>query len=706
MKATLARSARLGRKGHIFGQILNDAPPVPERELAKQLSRRIKKAEKDERMDITMALTPVKTYMGGFTRPKEFRMSNWLSGGRYLSNAKMYETPHHAAYEPHTIFLLESRYPIKFGVGRTECVDHIVAFCRAVDFDAVLKRYNSLRAPSEALESMDNARWPWTPQKRLKRVLYNLNNELKGSLEKDEDDLLQEPVVSPNVAADLATSPTPPRRERPERPKDKLKQTEAVVQRHREADLSTVNAEIISRQEKVPFEVEHSDGTFHHPSGFQPPTSANGFAQSPLPPPNAVDMRPVRQGSNNPDAAVDAEQWKVIRETESKDGALMADLTASAMVGDVVAHTEPRNEKIPTEVSGVVTQGSSQPPQHASGFIPPTPAMARGETEALTHTVISDASDSDKDAVEKHQIAVATLRKEYSQVIKNEPFWRPLLALTVATRPMGASIVRLSRSLSRGLPFHATLDNHDRKSTATLGNRFRCLRLQRMEDLAVEMAQLLAGARGGLVGIRFSPEDRGRGLNGEGLDAPIPWEKRVIGVGIGSWYERAEELKETYRIEGEEEVKQKYLPGDENDAFLIYDLDESGRTERKDLPWQSQGDSDTLKIPSELQDVLDEISELVNALDEERDLIADPIYVLVPAREEVRDAEGYLVEPQDVAPVVLVKSASREPPPGFHLLSGGQARKHMKNRIDYLNKLHKGELARHFASRLNQVVYP
>ncbi|KAK0216503.1 hypothetical protein EDD85DRAFT_869993 [Armillaria nabsnona] len=703
MKATLTRSARLGRKGHIFGQVLNDTPSIPERELAKQMSRRIKKAEKDERMDITMALTPVKTYMGGFTRPKEFRMGNWLSGGRYLSNSKMYETPHQAAYEPHTIFLLESRYPIKYGVGRTECVDHIVAFCRAADFEAVLRRYNSPRAPSEALESMDNARWPWTPQKKLKRVLYNLHGELKDSLENSEDDLLQEPVVSPNVAADLATSPTPPRRERPERPEDKLKQTRAVVQRHKEADLGTFNAEMKSRQEKVPFEVEHTDGTFHHPSGFKPPTSANGFAQSPLPPPDAVDMRPVRQGSNNPDAAVDAEQWKVIRDLEEKGGALMADLTASAMIG-VVARTEPRDEKIPTEVSGVVTQGSSQPPQHASGFIPPTPAMARGETEALTHTVISDTSD--KDAVEQHQMAVTALRKQYQEAIKEEPFWRPLLALTVATRPMGASIVRLAKSLSRGLPFHATLDNHDRKSTATLGNRFRCLRLQRMEDLAVEMSQLLAGARGGLVGIRFSPEDRGRGLNGEGLDAPIPWEKRVIGVGIGSWYERAEELKETYRLEGEEEVKQKYIPGDKNDAFLVYDIDERGRTDRTDLPWQAHADSDTLTVPAKLQDVLDEIDELSNALDEERDLIADPIHVLVPAREEVRDAEGYIIEPRDVAPVVLVKSANRDPPPGFHLLYGGQARKHMKDRIDYLNKLHKGELARHFASRLNQVVYP
>ena len=39
------------------------APPVSPAELEKQRLRRILKAERDERMDISMSLTPVKTYV-------------------------------------------------------------------------------------------------------------------------------------------------------------------------------------------------------------------------------------------------------------------------------------------------------------------------------------------------------------------------------------------------------------------------------------------------------------------------------------------------------------------------------------------------------------------------------------------------------------------------------------------------------------------
>jgi hypothetical protein len=38
-------------------------PPVSPAELGKQRLRRILKAERDERMDISMSLTPVKTYV-------------------------------------------------------------------------------------------------------------------------------------------------------------------------------------------------------------------------------------------------------------------------------------------------------------------------------------------------------------------------------------------------------------------------------------------------------------------------------------------------------------------------------------------------------------------------------------------------------------------------------------------------------------------
>jgi hypothetical protein len=55
-------SPRQGRKGHLYGPRPAHPPPTPEEEV-RITKRRISKAERDERMDITLALTPVKTYV-------------------------------------------------------------------------------------------------------------------------------------------------------------------------------------------------------------------------------------------------------------------------------------------------------------------------------------------------------------------------------------------------------------------------------------------------------------------------------------------------------------------------------------------------------------------------------------------------------------------------------------------------------------------
>lgn len=51
---------RKGRKGHLYGPQPSHPPATPEEEV-RITKRRITKAERDERMDITLALTPVKT---------------------------------------------------------------------------------------------------------------------------------------------------------------------------------------------------------------------------------------------------------------------------------------------------------------------------------------------------------------------------------------------------------------------------------------------------------------------------------------------------------------------------------------------------------------------------------------------------------------------------------------------------------------------
>ncbi|KAJ6472776.1 hypothetical protein C8R47DRAFT_724977 [Mycena vitilis] len=76
-------------------------------------------------MDVTRALTPVKQYMPGFTRPSDLRSSNWFPGGAYVSSGKVYESPVGEAYEPHTVFLLESRYNIRYGSSRVEAPEYV-----------------------------------------------------------------------------------------------------------------------------------------------------------------------------------------------------------------------------------------------------------------------------------------------------------------------------------------------------------------------------------------------------------------------------------------------------------------------------------------------------------------------------------------------------------------------------------------------------
>lgn len=54
--------SRMGRKGHLYEE-KRPPPMVAPEEMVRIIKRRIQKAERDERMDITLALTPVKTYV-------------------------------------------------------------------------------------------------------------------------------------------------------------------------------------------------------------------------------------------------------------------------------------------------------------------------------------------------------------------------------------------------------------------------------------------------------------------------------------------------------------------------------------------------------------------------------------------------------------------------------------------------------------------
>ncbi|GAA5862362.1 hypothetical protein JCM1840_004157 [Sporobolomyces johnsonii] len=101
------------------------------------------------------------------------------------------------------------------------------------------------------------------------------------------------------------------------------------------------------------------------------------------------------------------------------------------------------------------------------------------------------------------------------------PLVVPLLTVTMPTRPLAATLARLCNGHPRGLPFIASVPNDDRKDGPSLFRRLLRMRANRIRELSKEMILKLEGYGGGLMGLRLSPEDKGRGIEGEGLGEEI-----------------------------------------------------------------------------------------------------------------------------------------------------------------------------------------
>ena len=363
--------------------------------------------------------------MGGFTRPRDLRAGNWFPGGPYIQRGKVYESPHGAAYQPHTVFLLETRYKVRHGIGRVDAKDHVVGVCRAGDFIKLVRKYNSRRCPADAKESMDNACWPWLPKggKVLKPTRW------WGPDEKLEDIM------------------------------------------------------------KEIYEVESY---------------------------SSQDVERVLKDASN-----DAD-----------------------------------------EIDGGTSQG-----------LPP---------------------------LAKPAFNVDKIRSTYISQLQTEPFWLPLLAITYSTRPLALTMARLSKGRERGLPFYAVMSNDDRKCLFSYGNRMSSMRLDRMRKITLDIVSRLAGYMGGFVGIRFSTQERGRGICGEGLADPIPANKRVVRVQVGNWLYRSQDEAALYR-EGAEQWGGK-------DAVDVAMMSEWGR----------RLDADGNEIPlTEQETATDELQEI--EVDEEEE---------------------------------------------------------------------------------------
>lgn len=96
--------------------------------------------------------------------PQKIRSFNWLLKGGYSPEGTVPFRPAPEAYQPHTIVILEGRYPRKYGLGRKPAYEYVYRIVRPVDVEILVKKYNSAHAPPLLLESMDNAYWPWKKQ--------------------------------------------------------------------------------------------------------------------------------------------------------------------------------------------------------------------------------------------------------------------------------------------------------------------------------------------------------------------------------------------------------------------------------------------------------------------------------------------------------------------------------------------------------------
>ena len=106
----------------------------------------------------------------------------------------------------------------------------------------------------------------------------------------------------------------------------------------------------------------------------------------------------------------------------------------------------------------------------------------------------------------------------------------------------------------------------------------RNLCVERMASLSIYIAQLLAGARSRFVGIRFSPQDTTHGVNGTGLKAPVPKEKRNVKIGDASWYPHAAGLKEAFHEDAKTQIEEVGVGlEDIGETLKIAGLDDFGK---------------------------------------------------------------------------------------------------------------------------------
>lgn len=171
--------------------------------------------------------------MGGFTQPQHFAFLNPLDPTRKQKDSPSLRTsadrirPAASSYEPHTVYLAVTRYPVKWpGHGRAVRRECFSGFCRADELDKEFRELNGGRwregrtdwvkkekgkqkeavevlpgweARKESQEYIDCAVWPGSPQERtmLNKPIYAALKAQKRLKEEDSSPSALEDSVTP-----------------------------------------------------------------------------------------------------------------------------------------------------------------------------------------------------------------------------------------------------------------------------------------------------------------------------------------------------------------------------------------------------------------------------------------------------------------------------------------------------------------------------
>lgn len=296
--------------------------------------------------------------MSGFSVPTQLRTANWWPGGPYYEKQKVHELASPSAYTPHTVFLVESRYPIRREGGRPETVDHFVGVCREEEYPAIMERLNSSRAPANLAETMDNAQWPWLDAKKARTTKWMDKDETMEILRKIDEVDHQDTLAT--LAAEASAAPQPSQSSRSV-PKGQLRATELLMPQRLSGQA----------QQRRVFHFSVQRTANGDPS--KPPAPGSFAARKQIPTSSwARPHKPSQDADDNvvPSYYVERKrQRSEIAERKEEEGGLMAELNAGILSEGLAAETKPREEKIPVEVRDLKEGGVF----HPSGFQPPTP---------------------------------------------------------------------------------------------------------------------------------------------------------------------------------------------------------------------------------------------------------------------------------------------------------------------------------------------